>query len=66
MSENTTRARRTRTVLDPAEFRRSHLRDPRGRGSWMFRGEDGEVRTVWGTLTECRRELPGGTWVVLP
>jgi len=59
--------------FDTTEYRFSHGREPRGRGSWAF--ESVETREkFWArgsqTLTEAKRELRAagkrGTWKVLP
>jgi len=37
-------------------FRRSHARDPKGRGYWMFQfGPEGETFTAVGTFADARK-----------
>ena len=55
------------TKLDTREYRFSHGKDPRGHGYWGFQpAAGGEIVWLTGTLTECRKLLPAGTWIVCP
>jgi hypothetical protein len=58
---------RVRTEFDTREFEASHWKAPKGRGYWGFRNSRTNEE-VWfnGTLTEAKKALAGGLWVVLP
>jgi hypothetical protein len=54
-------------VVRTDEFRASHMREPKGRGGWLFRNADtGEEVNHNGTYTEARKALADGEWYVLP
>jgi hypothetical protein len=53
--------------VDTFEFRTSHWTEPRGRGSWIFENKDsGEEVTLQGPYSRVVRQLPAGSWKVLP
>lgn len=64
-----------RIVIDDREYRRSHINQPRGYGSWGFERE-GDGAEFWhtGTLTDARKALrqhvgrvqAEQVWYVLP
>ena len=55
------------TTLNTTEYRFSHGKAPRGRGYWGFqRPQGGDIVWLTGTLTECKRQLAGGEWIVCP
>lgn len=50
-----------RPKFDDREYRRSHMKSPRGRGSWAFQaigdgGLVGDVVFFSGTLTEAKKQ----------
>lgn len=49
-------------------YQRHHGTKPRGHGTWVFRNiHNGHTVTIPScTYTAARRQLPRGTWVVLP
>lgn len=61
------------TTVSTRLYRTAHGKDPRGYGLWMFelRNQPGQPPTDQvihrtGTYTEAKRQLPPGSWVVLP
>jgi hypothetical protein len=53
--------------VDTFEFRTSHWTEPRGRGNWIFENKDsGEEVTLQGPYSKVVRQLPAGSWKVLP
>lgn len=60
-----------RAEFDTSQFVRSHAREPKGRGGWLFATCFGEVLNFNGTYTEARaaarRARPEvDVWIVLP
>lgn len=44
------------TIIDTARFYRSHLASPKGRGSWLFENQAGDIVFMHnGTYTEAKR-----------
>jgi hypothetical protein len=55
------------TELKTNEYVFAHGKAPRGRGCWAFKpvgGTDEAIVWLTGTLTECRKQLPAGRWIV--
>lgn len=60
-------SRRRTAKVETALYVNSHLREPRGRGGWLFENiETDEVINLNGTYTDAKKRLPPGTWLVLP
>ena len=56
-----------KTTLLTREYQSSHGTTPRGRGYWGFRRPGSQdITWITGTLTECKKALGGGTWIVCP
>ncbi len=57
----------TARVVLTDKYERSHMRRPRGEGSWLFRNVDTDQWVeLGGRYGEVRRALPAGTWELLP
>lgn len=54
--------------FDTSAYRRSHGREPRGYGMWIFLNlRTGElVESTPATYTQARAALPAGLWRVMP
>ena len=45
-----------KTIIDTSRFYRSHLKQPKGRGGWLFEDQDGNIVFSFnGTYTEAKR-----------
>lgn len=57
----------TRRTVKNGEYKASHGKAPRGYGYWGFINEaTGDVVWITGTVTDCVKQLPKGTWQVAP
>ncbi|MFF3665411.1 hypothetical protein [Microtetraspora malaysiensis] len=53
-------------TINTESFEFSHGRKPRGEGYWLFENTAGDTVELTGPYSQVVKQLPAGSWKVLP